>query len=81
MSKLGKYFRKKRHRDYLEKSVIEMRSKICKQACLTGEVDMLTRHLLIKFNNRLRKWDEKNKENYRPLFIIPHSPYTYIQLI
>ena len=61
MSKLGKYFRKKRHRDYLEKSVIEMRSKICKQACLVGEVDMITRNLFLRYNRKLREWDEKNK--------------------
>ena len=61
MSKLGKYFRKKRHRDYLEKSVIEMRSKICKQACLVGEVDMIDRALFWKYNNKLREWDDNNE--------------------
>lgn len=61
VNRLGEYFRKKRHRDYLEKSVIEMRSKICKQACLTGEVDMITRNLFLRYNRKLREWDEKNK--------------------
>lgn len=61
MSKLGKYFRKKRHRDYLEASVTELRGKICKQACLIGDVDMTTRHLFLKFNRKLKEWDEKNK--------------------
>ncbi len=56
-----KYLRKRKHRSYLEKSVIEMRRKICKQACLTGEVDMLTRNLFLKYNNRLKEWDDNNE--------------------
>ena len=59
MSKLGKYLRMKKHRLYLEKSVIEMRSKICRQACLTGTVDMNDRHLFLKYNNRLKEFDSK----------------------
>ena len=55
------YFRKRRHRIYLENSVIEMRQRICKQACLTGEVDMKDRYLYLKYNNRLREWDKNNK--------------------
>ncbi len=57
MSRVGRYLRMKKHRSYLEKSVIEMRSKICRQACLTGIVDMNDRHLFLKYNNRLKKFD------------------------
>ena len=57
MTKLGRYLRRKRHRAYLEASVIEMRSKICKQACLTGTVDLNDRHLFLKYNNRLKEFD------------------------
>lgn len=60
MGKIGKYLRKKKHRSYLEKSVIEMRSKICRQACLIGNVDLNDRHLFLKYNNRLKKWDDEN---------------------
>ena len=62
MSKLGKYLRKRKHRAYLEQSVIEMRSKICRQACLTGTVDLNDRHLFLKYNNRLMEFDIKNKK-------------------
>ena len=54
------YFRKRRHRMYLETSVIEMRNKICRQACLTGEVDMKDRYLYLKYNNKLLDWDKLN---------------------
>jgi hypothetical protein len=59
MSKLGKHFRKRRHRLYLEAAVTEMRSRICKQACLVGEVNMVDRHLFIKYNNKLKDFDKK----------------------
>ena len=58
MSRVGRYLRMKKHRSYLEKSVIEMRSKICRQACLTGTVDLNDRHLFLKYNNRLKKFDK-----------------------
>lgn len=58
MSRVGRYLRMKKHRSYLEKSVIEMRSKICRQACLTGNVDLIDRHLFLKYNNRLKKFDK-----------------------
>ncbi len=51
--------RRRKHRAYLEKSVLEMRSKICKQACLIGKVDMVDRALFLKYNNRLREYDGK----------------------
>jgi|TARA_R100000084_G_C4642113_1_gene144411 hypothetical protein len=52
------YLRKKQHRRYLEDSVVEMRRKICSQACLIGEVDLTTRNLFLKYNNKLIKWDK-----------------------
>ena len=35
-----------------------MRRKICSQACLIGEVDLTTRNLFLKYNNKLIKWDK-----------------------
>ena len=61
VNRLGEHFRRRRHRLYLEAAVTEMRGKICKQACLIGEVDMVARALFWKYNNKLREWDEKNK--------------------
>ena len=55
-----KFLRRRKHRAYLEQSVIEMRSKICKQACLIGKVDMIDRALFLKYNNKLRDWDKEN---------------------
>lgn len=55
------YLRRRKHRYYLEESVLEMRQKICKQACLTGEVNITDRHLFLKYNNRLHDWDKKYK--------------------
>lgn len=59
VNRLGEHFRRRRHRLYLEAAVTEMRSKICKQACLIGEVDMTTRHLFLKFNRKLNEFDKK----------------------
>ena len=59
VNRLGKHFRNKRHRLYLEAAVTEMRSKICKQACLIGEVDLVARNLFLKYNRKLNEFDKK----------------------
>lgn len=54
MSKIGKYIRKKRHKDYIEKRVVELGNKIYEEACLYGTVDSYTRKMFLKYNNRLK---------------------------
>ncbi len=39
--------------DYVRRRTLELRSKICKQACLYGTVDETTRILYLKYNRYL----------------------------
>ena len=48
------YSRYKRHVSYVEKRVLELRSKICSQACLYGSVDTYTRDMYLKYNEYLK---------------------------
>lgn len=54
MSRIGAYLRKRRHQDYVEKRVLELGNKIYHDACLHGTVDVKTRHLFLKYNERLK---------------------------
>ena len=51
---LKEYLKYKRHIAYVEKRVVEVRSKICRQAVLYGTVDNVTRELYLKYNDYLR---------------------------
>jgi len=52
---LIKYLRNKKHYNYVEKSVLELRNDICRQATLYGTVDDRKRKLYLKYNNYLIK--------------------------
>ena len=51
---LKEYLRYRKHIDYVQNRTLELRSKICKQACLYGNVDQLTRKLYLKYNRYLQ---------------------------
>ena len=55
MSKIGKYIRTKKHTSYVEKYVVELRNQLISQVCLHGAVDVNTRRLYLKYNNRLKE--------------------------
>lgn len=50
---LEQYLRFKKHKSYVEKSTLEMRSQICMEACEHGSVDKIKRELYLKYNNYL----------------------------
>ncbi len=50
---LKQYLRFKNHISYVEKSTVELRSKICVEACLNGQVDETKRALYLKYNQYL----------------------------
>ena len=45
-----------RHKQYLEERVHRLHYQICMDAVERGMVDPLKRKLLIKYNERLKKW-------------------------
>ena len=49
-----KYIRFQRHKNYIEKRVLELRSKITIEAIETGCADELTRTLFLKYNDYLK---------------------------
>ena len=51
---LQQYLRYTRHIDYVRRRTLELRSKLCKQACLYGTVDNTTRELYLKYNRYLQ---------------------------
>jgi hypothetical protein len=59
MKKIGEILRRRKHKSYVEKVVTEMRSKVCRQAILYGNVDKNTSELFLKYNTYLM---ELNKE-------------------
>ncbi len=58
-TKLNQYLRYKHHVQFVQSRTLELRSKICSQACLYGTVDETTRTLYLKYNNRLIKLQSK----------------------
>ena len=50
---LQQYIKNAKHIDYVRRRTLELRSKICKQACLFGTVDETTRILYLKYNRYL----------------------------
>ncbi len=51
---LKEYLRYKRHVNYVESRVVELRNQICQQAVMYGSVDNLTRDLFLKYNEYLK---------------------------
>lgn len=58
---LKQYLRFKNHILYVEKTTLELRSQICMDACLIGQVDEIKRTLYLKYNQYLVKLRAKNK--------------------
>jgi len=51
---LQQYLRYTKHIDYVRRRTLELRSKLCKQACLYGTIDNTTRKLYLKYNRYLQ---------------------------
>ena len=58
---LKQYLRFKKHIAYVEHRTLQLRAKICNDACITGTVDNITRHLYLKYNNRLIELHKRYK--------------------
>ena len=58
-TRIKKYLKYKQHVQFVQERTLELRSKICSQACLYGTVDEITRTLYLKYNNRLIKLRDK----------------------
>ena len=56
---LKQYLRYKKHYAYVESRTLNLRGKICHQACLYGTVDQTTRDLYLKYNSYLIRLQEK----------------------
>tara|TARA_Y100001958_G_C21177647_1_gene508133 strand:+ start:978 stop:1175 length:198 start_codon:yes stop_codon:yes gene_type:complete len=52
---LIKYLKYKKHYNYVEKRVVELRNKICSDAAMHGTIGVTTRKLYLKYNEYLRK--------------------------
>jgi len=52
---LKQYLRYKKHYNYVESRVVELRNKICKDATVYGTIGTRTRDLYLKYNNYLLK--------------------------
>jgi hypothetical protein len=50
---LKEYLKYKKHILYVESRVVELRSEICRQALMYGNVDKTTRKLFLKYNEYL----------------------------
>ena len=58
---LKQYLRYSKHVDYVRRRTLELRSKLCKEACLFGTVDTTTRELYLKYNKYLIKLKNGSK--------------------
>ncbi len=58
---LKKYLRYKKHYNYVESRVVELRNKICRDATLYGTIGTTTRGLYLKYNNYLIKLKNGSK--------------------
>ena len=58
-TRIRNYLKYKQHVQFVQERTLELRSKICSQACLYGTVDEITRTLYLKYNNRLIKLRDK----------------------
>ncbi len=55
MRDIKMYYKKKRLERYITVRIVELRNKICKQACKYGSVDDTTRRLYTKYKNKLNE--------------------------
>jgi len=55
MKDIKMYYKKKRLERYITARIVELRNKICKQACKYGSVDDTTRRLYTKYKNKLNE--------------------------
>ncbi len=58
---LVKYLRYKKHYNYVESRVVELRNKICQDATKYGTIGTRTRDLYLKYNNYLIKLNNERK--------------------
>ena len=58
---LIKYLRYKKHYNYVESRVVELRNKICQDATKHGTIGTRTRDLYLKYNNYLIKLQNGRK--------------------
>ena len=58
---LKHYLKYKKHYNYVEKRVVELRAKICQDAILYGTIGTITRELYLKYNNYLIKLSNGSK--------------------
>ena len=52
----------RKHIDYVEKQVLELRAKICKQAIECGCADVFDRKMFLKYNAYLKELNERFNE-------------------
>ena len=60
-NELIKYLRYKKHYNYVESRVVELRNKICQDATKYGTIGTRTRDLYLKYNNYLIKLNNGRK--------------------
>ena len=58
---LKRYLRIRKHYDYVEKRVVELRNTICRDATMHGTINTNTRKLYFKYNNYLIKLQNGRK--------------------
>ena len=58
---LKQYLRYKKHYNYVESRVVELRNKICQDATKYGTIGTITRDLYLKYNNYLIKLNNGRK--------------------
>tara|TARA_R100000734_G_C3215964_1_gene29296 strand:- start:189 stop:380 length:192 start_codon:yes stop_codon:yes gene_type:complete len=59
-NKLGAYIRRRKHTQYVESFVTQLRGKIASQAIMYGNVDKRTRDLFLKYNSYLIELRKKD---------------------
>jgi len=58
---LKRYLKYRKHYNYVESRVVELRNKICRDATLYGTIGTTTRRLYLKYNNYLIKLKNGSK--------------------
>jgi len=58
---LIQYLKYKKHVNYVESRVVQLRAKICKDATMYGTIGTVTRELFLKYNNYLIKLRDGRK--------------------
>jgi len=55
MKEIKSYYKKRRLERLITSRIMELRNKICTQACKYGNVDTVTRQLYIKYTNKIKE--------------------------